>query len=353
MSSDRPMITLRSTADLIAMAPYLIGYVPDRRLIIVGIGDAAGDANGSATGNVKVSSTVEIPPPGTEQAELAGIARDMVAQLRNASVDAAYVLAYGDGHAATRLVDAVRAELVNHGVAVRKALRIHDGRYWTYTGTGADAGGGMGGGADRCPPEGVPVAPVGSHVAAEAAMAGEAPFSSRSAVAGSIAPITGDARAAMRAATMIAEELLNDARTVAPGRATDDLREASFRFLPYAADRYATGGVFDDVQAATLAIAIGDVRVRGRATCLAAHGDTSAYLAVWTDLARRVEPAYRVPVLVLLAFTAWRDGGGPLPSIAIDEALRADPGHRFARVMREVLAHGIPATEIDLPAPGD
>lgn len=334
-SGDLPVIRLHTRGDLIAAVPYLVGYVPNHALVVLGVDEAES--------RVTVSVCGELPPRGTGATGCAEMARGLRLKLAHTALTAVYVLAYGDGPDATPLVDAVRAELGGHGVNVRDALRIHDGRYWSYLDTDPV----------RCPPDGIPVDTRYTDAAVQGIAAGCAPYPNRAAVADSIAPVQGERRAAMRAATGVAEELLNDARWAAPQRAGDDLRDASLRFLPYAAETYASGGVLDDVPAATLAIAVGDVRVRDRAICLAAHGDTSAYLSLWTDLARRVEPDYRVPVLVLLAFTAWRDGGGPLPSIAIDEALRADPGHSFAQVIRDVLAYGIPATDIDLPEPGE
>ncbi|MBO0874833.1 MAG: DUF4192 domain-containing protein [Pseudonocardia sp.] len=327
-ADELPVIRLRTPSDLVAAAPYLVGYtIPDHSLVIFGLNDA---------GQVRVSVCGEIPASGTGHAEMA---QSLRMKLTHVDVTAIYVLAYGDHAETTLLLDVVCTELADHDIGVRDALRIHGGRYWFHPDTDPDGG----------PSAGIPL--DDGDVAAQAIAAGCAPFPSRSAVAASIAPVAGDARAAMRAATVVAEELLIDADTVDPEHVGRDLLRASYRFLPYAADRYAAGGVIDDVQAALLAIALQSVPVRDQAISLSAHSDTRAYLALWTDLARRVEPAYRVPVLCLLAFTAWRDGGGPLATIAITEALRADPGYRLAQLIDQALACGLPGPAFDIPEP--
>jgi hypothetical protein len=331
MSSNDHPINVRSINDLLAVVPYLIGYVPDHHLVIVGIDDA--------TGRAEAAACAELLPPGSGgHAETAGFMR---MKLVHTSVNAAYVFAYGDGRESTPLVDAVRTELADHGIDVRGALRIRDGRYWSYLA------------ADHCPPEGTPIDVARSDTVMQAAAAGLAPFSSRTALAATIAPVEGYARAAMQAATAVAEDVVNGAYVIAPEQAARDHREASYRFLPWAADRYAHHRVIDDAQAAVLSVALRDERIRDRAVSLAAHGDTRAYVALWTDLARRVEPAYRVPVLCLLAFAAWRDGGGALPTVATTEALRADPHYAFAGLMRDLLAHGIHGPTFDVPKPGE
>lgn len=346
-ASDLPELSLRSSLDLIAAAPFLIGYVPDRQLLIVCV-DAASDL-------VRVAVSVELPSPGGGPARAAGIAESLRAYLAGTPFDAAYMLAFGDGPTATPVVDAVRAMLAERGVCTRRALRVHDGRYWTYSGTGDDS--------EACPPDGLPADLARSHIPAEAAVVGQAPFASRAAIADSIAPATGERREAMRTATTIAENLATttnvaDLAVLAacelPGLADHgDPCEAVIRALPQAADLYANRGVLGDVEAALLALAVRDLRRRDRAIELAMHGDSRAYVAVWSDLARRVEPGYRAPVLTVLAFAAWRDGGGALPVIATDQALRVEPGYYLARLMRELLNNGVNRSTFDYSEPDE
>lgn len=339
LPGDVPKVSVRSIEDLLDLVPYLVGYVPDRRLVVLGLANGS-DGTGGDGGRVVVSACVPLPGPGADYAE---ISRDLLSKLVRTPVTGAFLVAYGDGPDATPLVDAVRAESTAMGLAVRGALRVREGRYWSYLDTDPWL----------CSPEGNPYDAGRSTAATRAISAGIAPYSSRSAIAETIAPVTGPARAAMREATAIAEELIGDARTIGAERAARDLREATRRVLPKAADRYATGGVLDDVQAAVLAVALTDPHTQDRAISLAAYGDTGAYVAMWTDLARRVEPGYRVPVLTLLAFAAWRDGGGALPNIATDEALRADPACTLAQLMRTLLDLGVHGPTFDVPEPDE
>ena len=333
MSNAEPNIKIGSINDLIAVAPCLVGYAPDHQLVILGVDEP--------TRQMTLAICAELPQIGRTHSR--AHVEELREKLLTRPVTAAYLLAYGTGSEATPTVDAVRTELTGHGIRVLDALRIADGRYWSYLDTTPDHGS----------PEGTPIDSIGSATVMEAAVAGWVPFRDRSEVAATIAPIGGAARSAMRAATETAEELVNGARTVAPDRATTDHRTATYRFLPRAADYYSHGEIIDDTRAALLAIALTDTQIRDVAITLTAHGDTRGYLALWTDLARRVEPDYRVPVLSLLAFAAWRDGGGAMPNIATDAALAADPHYTFAGLMRELLRHGIHGPTFDVPQPGD
>jgi hypothetical protein len=75
--------------------------------------------------------------------------------------------------------------------------------------------------------------------------------------------------------------------------------------------------------------------------------DDESHVALWTDVLRRVEPELAAPPASLLAFAAWRTGQGALASVAVDRALRSTPGYSLARLMDEVLRHGVAPSKLD------
>ena len=54
----------------------------------------------------------------------------------------------------------------------------------------------------------------------------------------------------------------------------------------------------------------------------------------------------------LLAFAAWRNGGGAIASIALDRALDADPAYPMARLLPDAIDNGLaPSAWLDVPHP--
>ena len=57
----------------------------------------------------------------------------------------------------------------------------------------------------------------------------------------------------------------------------------------------------------------------------------------------RAHPAepWRVEALVLLAFSAYASGDGPLAGVSLEAALRCEPGHRMAGMLDVALQSGM------------
>ncbi|MDT5148076.1 MAG: hypothetical protein QOC58_2721, partial [Mycobacterium sp.] len=62
---------------------------------------------------------------------------------------------------------------------------------------------------------------------------------------------------------------------------------------------------------------------------------------LWALLARTLPPPWRVEALVLLAFSAYARGDGPLAGVALEAALRCEPDHRMAGMLDTALQSGI------------
>ena len=63
-------------------------------------------------------------------------------------------------------------------------------------------------------------------------------------------------------------------------------------------------------------------------------------------LARALPAPWRVEALVLLGFSAYARGDGPLAGVSLDAALRADPAHRMAGMLDTALQSGLRPEEI-------
>ena len=68
--------------------------------------------------------------------------------------------------------------------------------------------------------------------------------------------------------------------------------------------------------------------------------------SLWAVLARTLPPPWRVEALVLLAFSAYARGDGPLAGVSLEAALRCEPDHRMAGMLDTALQSGLRPEDI-------
>jgi hypothetical protein len=108
-----------------------------------------------------------------------------------------------------------------------------------------------------------------------------------------------------------------------------------------AAARVADAAELGDDELARLALALTDLRVRDTLYALAV-GETAAQAeSLWAVLSRTLPEPWRVEALVLLAFSAYARGDGPLAGVSLEAALRGDPTHRMAGMLDTALQSGL------------
>ena len=159
---------------------------PERSLVVIG---AAPPAT-----RVQIAFRYDLPdPPDAEAAaQIAAHAADV---LHRQHLTVAIVAGYGPGPLVTPVADAIRAAVRHLRVELHDVLRVEDGRYWSYICQNPSC----------CPAEGVPF-DADAHPAAKAmAVAGLPVLASRTALAATIAPLTGPGAEAMAEATRRAE----------------------------------------------------------------------------------------------------------------------------------------------------
>ncbi|MGB9308995.1 MAG: DUF4192 domain-containing protein, partial [Mycobacterium sp.] len=87
--------------------------------------------------------------------------------------------------------------------------------------------------------------------------------------------------------------------------------------------------------------ALSDVQVRDTLYALAVGESAGEAEALWAVLARVLPQPWRVEALVLLAFSAYARGDGPLAGVSLEAALRCEPDHRMAGMLDTALQSGL------------
>jgi hypothetical protein len=249
----------------------------------------------------------------------------------------AVVIGYGTGQAVTGVVDVVAPALRDVGIVVQDALRVEDGRFWSYLCRDPLC----------CPPEGQPYNPAAHPAAAALTAAGLTVRSDRAALVGTLArlpasiePMTHAVERAKRRATQLIEDTLS---VIADGDPLQGIADAGRKSVRQVVARYRRGGELTDPdEIAWLGFALTDLRVRDDAWARMDPQYNDAHQRLWTHLLRQL-PAEFVPAPAsLLAFVAWQAGDGALASIAIERALAADPNYSMAKLLADALHAGLP-----------
>lgn len=320
-STDRPTLSVRSPADLIAVVPFLLGFHPADSVVVVALHRK----------RVVFAARADLPGPG-DRAET-GAAADYIAEVVGRQrADAATVIGYGPADRVTPAMDAVGAAVDRAGLRVLDLLRVTGDRYWSYTCEDPHC----------CPADGVPFDPATSEVAAAAVFAGQVALPDRAALTGQVAPVGGTARESMRQATERAEDRLVAVLDAAPandllgGRA---LRAAGESAVRAAIDPPTDATGLSDDEVAWLSLLLTHIPIRDYAWERTDGEDR--HLALWTDVLRRCDPDLAAAPASLLAFAAWRAGQGALAVIALERAFEAQPDYSMARLLDDVLRRGV------------
>jgi hypothetical protein len=108
-----------------------------------------------------------------------------------------------------------------------------------------------------------------------------------------------------------------------------------------AARRVGRGQQLSDAQLASLACALCDVEFRDTMYALAVGQSAGDAESLWAALSRSLPLPWRVEALVLVAFSAYARGDGPLAGVSLEAALRCQPEHRMAGMLDTALQSGL------------
>lgn len=312
-------LRLRSPADVVSAIPYLVGFHPADSVVVLGCGGTDG--------------AYAIRLDLTAQDALVEHIAGLVARRDSADV---ILAGYGPGDRVTPMVERVRDRLSGHGVRLREALRIEDGRFWSYLCSDPAC----------CPPEGTHVDVRSSTVAAEATAGGLVALPDRGELERMVEPAGGERtrRATDRAERRLAAWAGEGVDAVAARMAGEGV--PLVRLL---IDRACAG--FDppsDDEVAWLGVLLVSLRVRDEAWVRMGEADLGVHVCLWRDVLRRVAQPYAAAPACLLAFAAWRAGEGALANIALDRALAADPCYSMARLLHELFISGLPPWSVPM-----
>ncbi|MFF0877771.1 DUF4192 domain-containing protein [Micromonospora aurantiaca (nom. illeg.)] len=380
MNSTEPArLSVRSPADMVAAVPYLLGFHPADSVVVVAVRGR----------RVVFAARGDLPAPGADPGPAA---RHLAQVVARQDADAATVVGYGPAARVTGVVDAIGDALTAAGLVVLDALRVTEGRWFSYLCVEPSC----------CPPEGTPYDPAASQVSAAAVFAGQVALPDRAALAAQVSPLDGPVRLAMRRATGRARlrlaALTGRPSTPSSGSPAGGLPADSSRAgaePPVPADgagpegqssvpvggpgsggksqvpaggagsggepravrtagtaavraafrRQRRGERLDDDEVAWLTVLLTHVVVRDHAWSRTDGRDED--ISLWTDVLRRAEPDLIAAPGCLLAFAAWRSGHGALAAVALERVLSAHPGYSLAVLLDEALRRGVAPSALD------
>lgn len=310
MSSQQNDFTLKRPGALIAALPAILGFVPEKSLVLVSVADGA----------------------------LGSVARvDLAEQLAERVEDLAGVVAAADPQAAIAVI--VDADAAGCPVCVEEhrricalltaALSARGIVLWAAHLVDRVAAGGQWQCVDGCGSHGSVDDPSASPLAVAAVLDGRRLYGCRADLQKVVA-VDGDRRAAL-ASLMPEQQRPADVRT----------QRADVEAMMAAAARVAAGEQLADCELAALGCALTDIEVRDALFGLAVGERAGQAEMLWAVLARAVPDPSRVEALVLLAFSAYVRGDGPLAGVSLEAALRTNPAHRMAGMLDTALQAGL------------
>jgi hypothetical protein len=332
-------VRVGSPAAVLAVVPHLLGFMPGRSLVVLGVEHSTGG------GEITVVLRYDLPDPPAQDAsiDIAAHATDVLTAQRTAQV---VVVGYGAASLVAPLTDEVRSAAQRGGLTVLDVLRVQDGRYWSQL--CADPG--------CCPPEGTPFDPMAEpEWAALSRAGGPRVLGARCDLAASVAPLAGRAGENARRANLRALQRANKlaarvGRTGKRGEGRRLIAAAGISAVTQTLAAYRRGRVVNNVdQLAWITVVLRDLRVRDDAWARMDPAHRQVHLRMWTDVTRAARPGFAAAPAALLAFVAWQCGNGALANVALDRALDDDPRYSMALLLRQVIASGVPPSSARLP----
>jgi hypothetical protein len=196
--------------------------------------------------------------------------------------------------------------------------------------------------ADGCGSAGEVDDPSASPMAVAAVLDGRRLYPRRSDLQAVIAvddPARSDALVGLLERQAAAREIAHRADPAGCGRRDVQLAMA-------AAARAGGGHALSDSDLVELGCALSDVQVRDTLYALAVGESAGAAETLWAVLARVLPQPWRAEALVLLAFSAYARGDGPLAGVSLEAALRCEPDHRMAGMLDTALQSGLRPEDI-------
>jgi Domain of unknown function (DUF4192) len=315
MTTSKPQdFHLNRPGVLIAALPAVLGFVPEKSLVLVTVD------RGEMGCVMRVDLSDELGDSLEHVADVAAAAKPDSAIAVVVDEEGANCRMCNDEH--RELADRLTTALAEHGIELLAAHvvdRVAAGGRWHC--------------ADGCGNAGTVEDPSASPLAVAAVLDGRRLYARRAElqqVIELIDPARADALA----------EIIGAGKPDQAER-PDDAARADVEAAITAAARLADAVELGDDELARLALALTDLRVRDTLYALAVGENAGQAESLWAELSRTLPEPWRIEALVLLAFSAYARGDGPLAGVSLEAALRGDPTHRMAGMLDTALQSGL------------
>lgn len=303
--------------------PAVLGFVPENSLVLVSLGD------GQLGSVMRVDLSEELVERVEHLAEVAAAAAPEAVIAVIVDADGAYCPSCNE-------------EYRQLAAALAEALSQHHIELWATHVVDRVAMGGRWHCAEGCGSSGLVDDPAASPLAAAAVLEGRRLYPRRADLQAVIAPDDPPRTAALAGVVRQQAARRRAAHRAHPFRCT----RGDVETVMAAAARVAAGEPLSDTEMATLGCALTDAQVRDILYALAVGESAGEVESLWALLARTLPPPWRVEALVLIAFSAYARGDGPLAGVSLQEALRGAPEHRMAGMLDTALQSGLRPEDI-------
>jgi hypothetical protein len=312
---------LNKPGTLIAALPAVLGFVPEKSLVLVTL-------DGGEMGCVmRIDLSADVFDAVYRMAEVAAAASPDAAIAVIVDEDGVTCRMCKDEH--RQFADALGDALSAWGIELLAAHvvdRVAAGGRWHC--------------ADGCACAGTVDDPSASPMAAAAVLDGRRLYSRRADLQEVIA-VADPVRTAGLCGVIAGAAASSDADQRPDAQARADVEHAMA-----AAAGAVEGRCPSDPDLARLAYGLTDPRVRDTLYALAVGRDAAPAESLWALLARTLPEPWRAEALVLLAFSAYARGDGPLAGVSLEAALRCNPEHRMAGMLDQALQSGMRPEQI-------
>lgn len=323
MTTSQPDFLLNRPGALIAALPAVLGFVPEKSLVLVTLD------RGELGSVMRVDLSTRMTDTVAHIAEVAAAARPDAAIAVIVDAEGAHCpMCAEDFRELTKGLTEILAAQGISLVATHVVDRVAAGGRWHC--------------ADCCGAGGAVDDPVASPLAMAAVLDGRRLYARRQELQDVIA--TDNPGRCERLAGLITE-LLESIGGVR-GEDADECARRDVQQAIAVAGKVADGAELSDRELAELACALTDIRIRDTLYALAVGENAAQAEALWGVLSRALPEPWRVEPLVLLAFSAYARGDGPLAGVALEAALRCNGEHRMAGMLDTALQSGLRPEQI-------
>lgn len=307
---ESPQLQIRSTEDLLAVAPITLGFHPEESVVMLTFG-----------GEQQFHARVDLPD---SIYQAASPAEALVPTAVRHGVQKAAVLVYTERRSLARAVAMRLVErLLGESIGVIDAVRVEDDRWYAFDG----------------PPYGGQPYDLSSHpMMAQAVFAGVVVEPRRSVL---IAGLRPDEEARTRVAALVGERA-----AVGDDDVALQLREGQWvhDLVDHRLDDWAP---FSDDDLARTLVGMRQLRVRDAGWAAVDRPRAAAAVDLWRDAVRRAPDELLAAPASLLAWSAWQSGNGALAWCALERCWEVTPDYSLSRLLERILAHGVAPSDWD------